>query len=173
VKAADDRNLQLCVKADVPVITIVGKTWDMHVKEDLRIPLKANLEVIADSIAYLKKHADEVVFDAEHFFDGWAANPEYAIACLAAAADAGADVLCLCDTRGGSLPTAVEAAVDAVRAALPAARLGIHCHNDCELAVANSIAAIERGCVQVQGTINGFGGAAGTRTSSRSCPSSS
>src|SRR6476661_2208387 len=123
----------------------------MHVKEDLRIPLKANLEVIADSIAYLKKHADEVVFD------GWAANPEYAIACLAAAADAGADVLCLCDTRGGSLPTAVEAAVDAVRAALPAARLGIHCHNDCELAVANSIAAIERGCVQVQGTINGFG----------------
>ncbi len=157
VKAADDRNLQLCVKAGVPVITIVGKTWDMHVKEDLRIPLKANLEVIADSIAYLKKHADEVVFDAEHFFDGWAANPEYAIDCLAAAADAGADVLCLCDTRGGSLPAAVEAAVDAVRAARPDARLGIHCHNDCELAVANSIAAVEHGCTQVQGTINGFG----------------
>jgi 2-isopropylmalate synthase len=157
VRAADDRNLQLCVKADVPVITIVGKTWDMHVREDLRIALKANLEVIADSIAYLKKHADEVVFDAEHFFDGWAANPEYAIACLRAAADAGADVLCLCDTRGGSLPSAVAAAVDAAHAALPDARLGIHCHNDCELAVANSLAAIEHGCGQVQGTINGFG----------------
>ena len=95
VRAADDRNLQLCVKADVPVITIVGKTWDMHVRDDLRIALKANLEVIADSIAYLKKHADEVVFDAEHFFDGWAANPEYAIACIRAAADAGADELVL------------------------------------------------------------------------------
>jgi 2-isopropylmalate synthase len=157
VKAADDRNLQLCVKADVPVITIVGKTWDMHVREDLRIALKANLEVIADSIAYLKKNADEVVFDAEHFFDGWAANAEYALACLQAAADAGADVLCLCDTRGGSLPSAVAAAVDAARTALPEARLGIHCHNDCELAVANSLAAIEHGCTQVQGTINGFG----------------
>src|SRR5262249_10954127 len=157
VRAADDRNLQLCVKAGVPVITIVGKTWDMHVREDLRIALKANLEVIADSIGYLKKHADEVVFDAEHFFDGWAANPEYAIACLQAAADAGADVLCLCDTRGGSLPTAVAAAVDAARAALPDTRLGIHCHNDCELAVANSLAGIEHGCSQVQGTINGFG----------------
>src|SRR5262249_15231479 len=157
VRASDDRNLQLCVKADTPVVTIVGKTWDMHVKEDLRIPLKANLEVIADSIGFLKKHADEVVFDAEHFFDGWAANPEYAIACLSAAAEAGADVLCLCDTRGGSPPTAVTAAVDAVRAALPESSLGIHCHNDCELAVANSIAAVEHGCAQVQGTINGFG----------------
>src|SRR6185503_3402659 len=157
VRAADDRNLQLCVKADVPVITIVGKTWDMQVKEDLRIALKANVEVIADSIAYLKKHADEVVFDAEHFFDGWSANPEYALACLAAAAEAGADVLCLCDTRGGSLPSVVEAAADAARAAVPATRLGIHCHNDCELAVANTLAAIEHGCTQVQGTINGFG----------------
>jgi 2-isopropylmalate synthase len=157
VRAADDRNLQLCVKADVPVITIVGKTWDMQVKEDLRIALKANVEVIADSIAYLKKHADEVVFDAEHFFDGWSANPEYALACLAAAAEAGADVLCLCDTRGGSLPSVIEAAVDAALAAVPGTRLGIHCHNDCELAVANSLAGIEHGCTQVQGTINGFG----------------
>src|SRR5262245_31582637 len=157
VRASEDRNLQLCVRAEAPVITIVGKTWDLHVKEDLRIALKANLEVIADSIAYLKKHTDEVVFDAEHFFDGWAANPEYALSCLAAAAAAGADVLCLCDTRGGSLPGAVEAAVGAARAALPAARLGIHCHNDCELAVANSLAAVDRGCTQVQGTINGFG----------------
>jgi 2-isopropylmalate synthase len=157
VKAADDRNLQLCVAADTPVITIVGKAWDMHVKDDLRIPLKANLEVIADSIAYLKKHADEVVSDAEHFFDGFAANPEYTLACLDAAAQGGADVLCLCDTRGGSLPAAVGEAVRAARAALPNAVFGIHCHNDCELAVANSLEAIEHGCTQVQGTINGFG----------------
>ncbi len=157
VRASEDRNLQLCVKAGTPVVTIVGKTWDLHVRDDLRIALKANLEVIADSIAYLKKHADEVVFDAEHFFDGWTANPEYALACLAAAAEGGADVLCLCDTRGGSLPTTVEAAVDAAKAAVPGVRLGIHCHNDAELAVANSLAAVERGCAQVQGTINGFG----------------
>jgi 2-isopropylmalate synthase len=157
VRASDDRNLQLCVRADVPVITLVGKTWDMHVKEDLRIALKANLEVIGDSIGYVKRHAEEVVFDAEHFFDGWAANPDYALACLAAAADARADVLCLCDTRGGSLPATIEAAVDAVRAAVPGVRLGIHCHNDCELAVANSLAAVEHGCWQVQGTINGLG----------------
>src|SRR5262249_3835220 len=151
------RNLELCVRAETPVVTIVGKTWDLHVKEDLRIALKANVDVIADSIAYLTKHTDEVVFDAEHFFDGFAANPEYALACLAAAADAGAAVLCLCDTRGGSLPAAVGAAVDAARAALPHATFGVHCHNDCELAVANSLEAIERGCTQVQGTINGFG----------------
>jgi 2-isopropylmalate synthase len=157
VRAADDRNLQLCLTADTPVVTIVGKTWDMHVKEDLRIALKANLEVVADSIAYLKKRTDEVVFDAEHFFDGWTANPDYALACLVAAAEAGADVLCLCDTRGGSLPHTVTAAIAAVQVALPEARLGIHCHNDCELAVANSLAAVEQGCDQVQGTINGFG----------------
>src|SRR5258705_3382534 len=101
VRADDDRNLQLCLAADTPVVTIVGKTWDLHVKEDLRIALKANLEVVADSIAYLKKHADEVVFDAEHFFDGWAANPEYALACLRAAAAAGAAGPCLCDTPRG------------------------------------------------------------------------
>ena len=157
VRASEDRNLQLCVKAETPVVTIVGKTWDLHVRDDLRISLKANLEIIHDSIAYLKKHADTVILDAEHFFDGFAANPEHALACLAAAADAGADTLCLCDTRGGTLPEAVGAAVDAVRAALPRAHLGIHCHNDCELAVANTLAAVEHGCVQVQGTINGFG----------------
>jgi 2-isopropylmalate synthase len=156
-RASEDRNLQLCVRAETPVITIVGKTWDLHVREDLRIALKANLEVIGDSITYLKRHADEVVFDAEHFFDGFAANPEYALACLAAAADAGADWLCLCDTRGGSLPATVGTAVTAARAALPKAALGIHCHNDGELAVANSLEAIVRGCTQVQGTVNGFG----------------
>src|SRR5579875_1857986 len=157
VRASEDRNLQLCVRAETPVVTIVGKTWDLHVREDLRIPLAENLEVIHDSIAYLKRHADEVIFDAEHFFDGLAANAEHALACLRAAADAGADLLCLCDTRGGSLPGAIAAGVDAARAALPTAAFGIHCHNDCELAVANSLAAVEHGCVQVQGTINGLG----------------
>jgi len=155
--AAKDRNLALCLAADTPVVTIVGKTWDLHVREDLRIPLEENLDVIRDSVAYLKTRTDEVVFDAEHFFDGWAAAPDYALACVRAAAEAGADVLCLCDTRGGSMPELVAAAVDAVRAVLPSTALGIHCHNDCELAVANSVAAVEHGVVQVQGTINGFG----------------
>jgi 2-isopropylmalate synthase len=155
VRASEDRNLQLCVRADTPVITIVGKTWDFQVREDLRIPLKENVEVVHDTMAYLRRHVDEVVFDAEHFFDGFAANADYALECLRAAADGGATLLCLCDTRGGSLPDQVAIAVDAARGVgLP---LAIHCHNDCELAVANSITAVEHGCVQVQGTINGFG----------------
>jgi 2-isopropylmalate synthase len=156
VKAADDKNLQLCLRAGTPVVTIVGKTWDLHVREDLRIPLEENLEVIHDSIAYLKKHADEVIFDAEHFFDGLNANQPYALECVRAAAEAGADLICLCDTRGGSLPEHIGAGVDATRTAIKT-RLGIHCHNDCELAVANSVAGVEHGCVQVQGTVNGIG----------------
>ena len=156
VRASEDRNLALCLRAETPVVTIVGKTWDLHVREDLRIPLEENLEVIRDSVAYLRKRVDEVVFDAEHFFDGLAAARDYALACVRTAADAGATLICLCDTRGGSLPGQVGEGVAAARAAV-ATPLGIHCHNDCELAVANSVAGIEGGCVQVQGTINGFG----------------
>ena len=104
IAAADDLNIRLLLKADTPVVTIVGKTWDLHVRDDLRISKKANLEVIADSIAYLKKRVDQVFFDAEHFFDGYSANPEYALECLTAAAQAGADMLVLCDTRGGRMP---------------------------------------------------------------------
>jgi 2-isopropylmalate synthase len=156
VRASEDRNLQLCVKAGTPVVTIVGKTWDFQVREDLRIPLEENLEVIRDTMHYLRRHADEVIFDAEHFFDGFAGNRDYALACIAAAADGGATLVCLCDTRGGSLPEQVAAAVTAARAAV-GVPLGIHCHNDCELAVANSLAGIEAGCVQVQGTMNGLG----------------
>src|SRR5262249_38613965 len=118
VKASEDRNLALCVRADVPVVTIVGKTWDLHVKDDLRISLAANTEVIHDSIAWLRKRVDEVIFDAEHFFDGLAANRDHALACLRAAADAGATLVCLCDTRGGSLPSAVAAGVDTAREAI-------------------------------------------------------
>jgi len=156
VKAADDRNLALLVRADTPVVTIVGKTWDLHVRDDLRIPLPENLEVIHDSVAWLKKRVDEVIFDAEHFFDGLAANRIYALECVRAAADAGATLVCLCDTRGGTLPTQITAGIEAAHGAIPTP-LGIHCHNDCELAVANSVAGVEAGCVQVQGTINGFG----------------
>ena len=155
ITAADDLNIRLLLQAETPVVTIVGKTWDLHVRDDLRISLQANLEVIGDSIAYLKTRVDEVFFDAEHFFDGYRANPDYALACLKAAAQAGADVLVLCDTRGGSMPHEIRQATRA--AAGLGSRLGIHCHNDCELAVANSLAGVEAGASQVQGTINGFG----------------
>jgi len=123
----------------------------------LRIPLEENLDIIRDSVAFLASRVAEVIFDAEHFFDGWLRNPDYALACVAAAAEAGATLVCLCDTRGGALPAQVGRAVDAAQAAVPATRLGIHCHNDAELAVANSLEALERGCVQVQGTMNGLG----------------
>lgn len=156
VAAADDLNLRQLLKAETPVVTIVGKTWDLHVRDDLKISKEQNLEVIADSIRYLKERVDEVFFDSEHFFDGFKADPEYSLACLQAAADAGADVLVLCDTRGGSMPQEIAAAVEAA-ASVGAKALGIHCHNDCELAVANSIAAVEAGAIQVQGTINGIG----------------
>ena len=156
LRAAADRNLQLILQADTQVATIVGKTWDLHVREALRISLPSNLEILNDTIAYLKKHVDEVIFDAEHFFDGFANNPEYAIACIKAVDDAGVDLVCLCDTNGGRMPWEIE---DATRAAIAALRapVGIHCHNDSEVAVANSMAAIRCGAIQVQGTINGLG----------------
>ncbi|MDX1562890.1 MAG: citramalate synthase, partial [Gammaproteobacteria bacterium] len=156
VAVADDLNLRQLLKAETPVVTIVGKTWDLHVRDDLKISKEQNLEVIADSIAYLKERVDEVIFDCEHFFDGFKADPQFSLACLKAATDAGADVLVLCDTRGGTMPNEIVAAIEAVRS-VGAKALGIHCHNDCELAVANSIAAVEAGVTQVQGTINGFG----------------
>ena len=156
VRASADRNLQLMLHADTPVATVVGKTWDLHVREALRISLAANLEILNDTIAYLKKHFDEVIFDAEHFFDGYANNPEYAIACIKAVDDAGVDLVCLCDTNGGRMPWEIEDATRAAGAALHAPT-GIHCHNDSEVAVANSLAAIRSGATQVQGTINGLG----------------
>ena len=156
VKAAADRNLQLILRAGTAAACVVGKTWDLHVHDALRIPLKANLEVLHDTIKFLKQHLDEVIFDAEHFFDGYAANPEYALECLRAAEAAGVDRICLCDTNGGRLPHEVGATVRAVATAL-SAPLAIHCHNDAEVAVANSIAAVVAGATQVQGTINGLG----------------
>ncbi len=156
VTAGEDQNLAMIVRAGTPVACIVAKFWDLHVREELRISREANLEIIHDSVTWLRRRLDEVIVDAEHFFDGWAANPAFTLECLQTAAQAGASLVCLCDTRGGSLPGRIEAGV---RAALGAAEvpLGIHCHNDGDLAVANSIAAIEAGCVQVQGTVNGIG----------------
>ena len=156
IKASADRNLLLILRADAPVACVVGKTWDMHVKEALRIPLQENLEILYDTIAYLKKHVDEVIFDAEHFFDGYHFNPEYALSCLKSVQDAGVDLICLCDTNGGRLPQEIEAAVTAARQGLQIP-VGIHCHNDSDVAVANTIAAVRNGATQVQGTINGFG----------------
>jgi 2-isopropylmalate synthase len=156
LKAEQDRNLELLLLAQTPVATVVGKTWDLHVREALRISHEANLEVIADTITYLKSRVDKVVFDAEHFFDGFADNPDFALQCVKAAAEAGADVICLCDTNGGRLPYEIEAAVRAACAAVPCV-VGIHCHNDCELAVANTLAAVGAGARHVQGTINGLG----------------
>src|ERR1700676_5179396 len=108
IRASADRNLLLMLQADTPVATVVGKTWDLHVREALRISLPANLEILNDTIAYLKKHVDEVIFDAEHFFDGFFNNKNYALNCLRAVDDAGVDRICLCDTNGGRLPSEIE-----------------------------------------------------------------
>jgi 2-isopropylmalate synthase len=156
VKPSQDFNLKVLLQADTSVVTLVGKTWDLHVRDDLRISQKANLEIIADSIAFMKKRVDELVFDAEHFFDGFRANPDYALECLKAAQQGGADWIVLCETNGGRLPGDVREALTQVNRAIKTP-LGIHCHNDGELAVANTLAAVEMGATQVQGTINGFG----------------
>jgi len=155
-KASQDLNLKVLLDAGTPVVTLVGKTWDLHVRDDLRISQKANLEVIADSIAFIKRRVDEVIFDAEHFFDGFRANPDYALACLKAAQEGGADWIVLCDTNGGRLPGEIREALSHVNRTVKTP-LGIHCHNDSELAVANTLAGVEMGVTQVQGTINGFG----------------
>lgn len=156
VKPSADTSLKMILDSGAPAACIVAKTWDLHVREELRISREANLDLIRDSVAFLRRHLDEVIVDAEHYFDGWRVNPEFTLECLRAAADAGATLICLCDTRGGALPSEITAGVEAARAQVPVP-LGIHCHNDGDLAVANSIAGIEAGCIQVQGTINGIG----------------
>lgn len=151
-----DNNIRTLVAAEPDAITIFGKTWDFHVREALRIPLEENLELIYDSLEYLKRNAPEVFYDAEHFFDGYKANPEYAIKTLKAAEEAKADCIILCDTNGGTMPFEVAEIIKAVRKQIKTP-LGIHTHNDGDCAVANSMIAVEQGIVQVQGTINGFG----------------
>jgi 2-isopropylmalate synthase len=152
---ADD-NLTALITAATSAVALVGKSWDFQVTEVLNTTCEENLEMIRDSVAYMKGRGFEVIFDAEHFFDGFKGNAEYSLAALKAAADAGADFLTLCDTNGGSLPWEVEDIVRAVASRLPT-RLGIHVHNDSGCAVANSLAAVRGGCVQVQGTVNGYG----------------
>ena len=151
-----DNNIRTLVQAEPDTVTIFGKTWDFHVHEALRISLEENLELIYDSLAYLKQHVGEVVYDAEHFFDGYKANPEYALKTLQAAQQAGADCIVLCDTNGGTLPHELPAIIEQVKQTI-ATPLGIHTHNDGECAVANSLMAVAHGIVHVQGTINGFG----------------
>jgi 2-isopropylmalate synthase len=154
--AETDTCLKALLDAQTPVVTIVGKTWDFHVTEVLGTTLEENLRMIGDSVAYCKGQGREVFYDAEHFFDGFHANADYALQTLAAAADAGAQVVILCDTNGGTMPERIAEVVKAARGAL-ACEIGIHCHNDCELAVANSLAAVRAGATQVQGTMNGIG----------------
>jgi 2-isopropylmalate synthase len=155
--AENDPNLRALLDSEARVVTLFGKTWDLHVREALRVDQGRNLDLIRDSIAFVRPKVDELFFDAEHFFDGYKDNPEYALACLKAAWEAGAELLVLCDTNGGCLPQEIRAIVSAVARALPGARLGIHAHNDSETAVANSIEAVEAGAVHVQGTVNGYG----------------
>lgn len=156
IAAEDDIGMQALVESQAPVITIVGKTWDLHVREVLGVDEAENLAMIHDSISYLKSQGREVIYDAEHFFDGYAHNPEFALRTIQQAEKAGAKLVVLCDTNGGTLPELVSERVKAARNALKIP-VGIHCHNDCELAVANSLAAVDSGAVQVQGTINGIG----------------
>jgi 2-isopropylmalate synthase len=153
---AEDPNLAALLAAATPAVAIFGKSWDFHVTTALKIPLTRNCELIRASVAHLKSAGREVVYDAEHFFNGFDANPEYALATLRAAEEGGADILVLCDTNGGSLTSHVRGAIERVKA-LTRTPLGIHAHNDGELAVANSLAAVECGAVQVQGTVNGYG----------------
>ena len=157
VTADQDDNLRVLTEVGVEVITIFGKSWDIHVREALRTTLAHNLEMIAASLAFLRPRCRELFFDAEHFFDGFKQDADYALACLEKAHAAGADALVLCDTNGGTLPHEVAQITERVVGHLPQAQIGIHCHNDCELAVANSLAAVQRGARQVQGTFNGYG----------------
>ncbi len=152
----DDTCLKALLDSQAPIITLVGKTWDLHVREILGTTLDENLRMIADSVAYCRAAGREVFYDAEHFFDGYRRNPEYALQTLRAAQDAGAAVVILCDTNGGTLPDQIAERVAAVRRVLRA-ELGIHCHNDSDVATANTLAAVAHGVTQVQGTINGIG----------------
>jgi 2-isopropylmalate synthase len=155
--ASNDPGLQDVLAAKTPSVCLVGKAWDWQVEAALRLSKKENLKMIEESFAHVVGKKREAVFDAEHFFDGYKANTEYALDVLRAAVDGGAGWLVLCDTNGGSLPSEIYTMVSAVKKVLPKVNLGIHCHNDTEQAVANSLAAVEAGVRQVQGTINGIG----------------
>jgi 2-isopropylmalate synthase len=157
VEAAKDASLKALLDAGTPVVTLVGKASEMQVRRVLETSLEENLAMIADSVRYLRGHGRRVFFDAEHFFDGYRANPQYALQAARVAAEAGAECVILCDTNGGTLPDEVAETVKSVQTSLPGVRLGIHAHNDSDAAVAVSLAAVKAGAEQVQGTINGYG----------------
>lgn len=154
---AADTNLTALIEAGTPSVALVGKASGLHVDQVLRASRQENLDMIRQSVRYMKDHGLETIFDAEHFFDGYAGDPDYAMACLQAADEGGADWLVLCDTNGGTMPGTVARVVAEVESRFARGSIGVHCHNDSELAVANSIAAVEAGARQVQGTINGYG----------------
>jgi 2-isopropylmalate synthase len=154
---ADDPNILALLDAQCPVVTIVGKTSLLHVREVLRATPEENLRMIRESLAFIKAQGREVIYDAEHFFDGYKLDAAYALQTLQAALDGGTEMLVLCDTNGGSMPWEIEAIARAVADAFPGVRWGIHTHNDGEMAVANTLAAVRQGAVHIQGTINGYG----------------
>ncbi|HUK78672.1 MAG TPA: citramalate synthase [Thermoleophilia bacterium] len=156
VAAEADTNLRVLAEASTPVVAIVGKSWGLHLRAVLHVSRDENLRMIADSVAFLVAQGKRVVFDAEHFFDAWADDAAYALRTLRAAGEAGAELLCLCDTSGATLPPTIEAVVSEVGREL-GTPLGVHCHNDADCAVANSLVAVAAGAAQVQGTINGYG----------------
>ena len=156
VKVADDFNIKALVDSKAPVMTIFGKSWELHVKDALKVSLEENLNMISDSIAYLKSKGKYLIYDAEHYYDGYKTNKEYALKTLEAAKNAGAEILVLCDTNGGTMPNELAEITKTTMSAVNA-KYGIHAHNDSGLAAANSVIAVELGCMHVQGTINGFG----------------
>lgn len=157
VSADQDSGLKNLLASKAPVVTIVGKTWDAQVRRALQTTLEENIRMIGDSVAYLKAQGVRVIFDAEHYFDGYKVNAAYALRCLETASCAGADVIALCETNGGALPFEVEEIVAATTARFSDQSFGIHCHNDSGCGVANTLAAVRAGCGQVQGTVNGYG----------------
>lgn len=156
IDVSQDENLQKIIASEVKAVAIFGKTWDFHVHDALKTTLEENLNMIFESVAYLKRAGLEVIFDAEHFFDGYKRNPDYALTAVKRAQEAGADCVTLCDTNGGTLPHDISRIVSEVVSEL-SVTVGIHCHNDCELGVANTLAAVQAGARHVQGTINGYG----------------
>ena len=167
----EDANVLSLLGAGTPAVAIFGKTWDLHVLQVLSTTLEENLRLVADTIRFCKAQGKEVIFDAEHFFDGYLHNPVYAMKTLAAAKEAGADVLCLCDTNGGTIPYELETIVAKVCDAFPDTRVGIHCHNDGGCAVASSLLAVRAGARQVQGTFTGIGERCGNADLSTIIPS--
>jgi len=160
IRAEDDDNLRALLESKTPTVTIFGKSWDLHVREALQVPLKENVEMIADTVRFLRASGREVIYDAEHFFDGYKNNSDYALETIVAAAEAGPHCIVLCDTNGGTLPTEIGPMVEAARRAVNVP-LGIHTHNDGGAAVANSLIAVHCGATHVQGTVNGYGERAG------------